>query len=116
MAALVLSYPGAKSWGIYNCRPTVLGNRSAHSEGRALDVGCGLDTGHRIVRDLLRVGPWRLGVSVNIHDRKIYSARSPAGRPYNGVPHRDHVHIEMTRHAAADLSLARAKRVLGVGL
>ena len=39
-------------------------------------------------------------------------AKSPRGRPYAGDPHRDHVHIEMTRKAASHLSLARAKRVL----
>jgi len=114
MAALLLRYPTARSWGIYSYRPTALGNPSAHGEGRALDVGCGLKTGRRIVRDLLDLDPWSLGISVIIHDRRIYSAKSPNGRPYPGHHHRDHVHLEMTRKAARRLQLARAKRILGV--
>lgn len=114
MLALLLRHPNAKNWGIYNCRSTALGNASAHGEGRALDLGCSLTVGRRIVRHLLRLGPWRLGISVIIHDRVLYSRKSPRGRRYSGHPHRDHVHIEMTRKAARRLSLARAKRVLGV--
>lgn len=112
MLALLLRHPLAKNWGIYNCRDTALGNLSAHSEGRALDVGCSLSVGNRIVKHLLRVGPRRLGISVIIHNRVIYSRRSPNGRRYTGNPHTDHVHIEMTRRAARLLSLVRAKRVL----
>lgn len=112
MAALLIRHPQARNWGIFNCRNTALGNRSAHGEGRALDIGCSVTVGQRMVRDLLEIGPWRLGISVIIHNRRIYSARSPYGRPYGGVPHLDHVHIEMTRKAARRLSLARAKRVL----
>ena len=68
-----------------------------------------------IVRFLLyEIGPSRLGISVIIHNRVIYSKRSPNGRRYTGDPHKDHVHIEMTRKAASHLSLKRAKRVLGV--
>lgn len=115
MAALLLTDPrNLKSWGIYSCRSTVLGNRSAHAEGRALDIGCSLEAGERLARRLLKLGPWRLGISVIIHNRRIYSANSPGGRPYSGHPHRDHVHIEMTRKAARNLSLRRAKRVLGL--
>lgn len=112
MLALGLKYPGTQNWGIFNCRPTALGNRSAHGEGRALDRGCSIKEGEKIVEDLLRIGPWKLGISAIIHNRRIYSARSPRGRAYTGHPHRDHVHIELTRKAARNLSLARAKRVL----
>lgn len=112
MLALLARYPAAESWGIFNCRRTALGNRSAHGEGRALDIGCSVQVGERIVARLLKAGPHRLGISVMIHNRRIYSARSPQGRAYNGVPHRDHVHIELTRRAADNLSLARARRVL----
>lgn len=113
-AALGLKYPTSQSWGIYNGRNTALGNLSAHAEGRAIDRGCDLETGHRIVRDLLARGPNELGISVIIHDRRIYSRKSPLGRPYGGVPHRDHVHIEMTRKAARHLTLTRARRVLRI--
>jgi hypothetical protein len=112
MAALLARFAGVRSWGIYSVRNTVLGNLSAHSEGRALDVACAEGVGEKLVRYLLALGPWKLGISVMIHDGRIYSARSPHGRPYAGDPHRDHVHIEMTRKAASHLRLKRAKRVL----
>lgn len=125
MAALLIRFPDARSWGIYNCRRTALGNASAHGEGRALDIGCSIATGNRIVKYLRSVkwtdddgnvlqGPRGLGISVIIHNRVIYSAKSPNGRRYTGNPHTDHVHIEMTRKAANRLTLRRAKRVLGI--
>lgn len=115
MAGLLLRWPTTlRSWGIYSHRPTALGNLSAHSEGRALDVGCRMGPGESLVRHLLELGPAELGISVIIHNRRIYSAKSPHGRPYSWDPHTDHVHIEITRKAAAHLSLARVKRVLGI--
>lgn len=112
MAGIVLRFPGAVSWGILSCRKTALGNMSAHSKGRALDVGCSVPVGRRIVRALLAIGPARLGISNIIHDRRSYSARYPNGRAYNGHPHRDHVHIEMTGKAAKRLTLRTVKRIL----
>lgn len=115
MAALLLRWPkNLRSWGIYSGRNTVLGNLSAHAEGRALDVGCRMGPGESLVKHLLALGPANLGISVIIHNRRIYSAKSPNGRHYSGNPHTDHVHIEMTRKAARNLSLRRAKRVLGL--
>lgn len=125
MTGLTTRYAGARSLGIFAARNTVLGNLSAHAEGRALDVGCSRDLGERIVHDLLSLryrdatgdlqrGPAGLGISVLIHDRTIYSAKSPAGRPYAGDPHLDHVHVEMTRKAASRLRLPRVQRVLGL--
>lgn len=114
MLVILLVFHGTKNWGIYSPRNTALGNLSAHSEGRALDVGCGIKVGNRLVRALLRIGPHRLGICAIIHNRVIYSARSPRGRRYTGVPHLDHVHIEMTRNSARHLTLVRAKRVLGL--
>lgn len=102
----------ASSWGILSCRLTALGNASAHGKGWALDVGCSLRVGRNIRKRLMRVGPAKLGISVIIHDRVIYSAKSPNGRHYPGVPHRDHVHIELTPRAARDLKLGAARRVL----
>lgn len=112
MAVLLLRFPQARNWGIFNCRNTALGNRSAHGEGRALDVGCPLWVGKMLVRFLLATGPAKLGICVIIHNRVIYSKRSPNGRKYVGIPHKDHVHIEMTRSAAQKLTLATAKRIL----
>lgn len=112
MAGILLRWPAAKNWGILSCRQTALGNMSAHAKGRALDVGCSLSTGRAIVRTLLRVGPSRLGISTIIHNRVIYSQRSPAGRRYGGVPHTDHVHIELTGKAAKRLTLRTVRRIL----
>lgn len=116
MKAILATNPHLVNWGIFNDRDTALGNLSAHAEGRALDVGCALGLGEDLVHRLLRVqpGPYTLGISVIIHNRRIYSARTPGGRPYNGVPHLDHVHIEQNRKQAERLSYARARRVLGV--
>lgn len=112
--------PGARSLGIYSCRAVRGGGtRSIHSEGRALDVGMpmsggrGSKAGHALVRALIPVAS-KLGVQAIIYDRKIWSARSPKGRAYNGVnPHYDHLHIEMTRSAAAKLNLATVRAILG---
>lgn len=101
-----------ESWGILSCRDTALGNKSAHAKGRAIDVGCSVRVGRNIRKRIMRVGPARLGVSVIIHDRVIYSRRSPAGRRYNGHPHRDHIHIEMTPKAAKRLNFRTVKRIL----
>lgn len=116
MVGMLLAFPGTRNLGIYNCRSTALGNMSAHSEGRALDVGCSMPTGEHLVRSLLHlpIGPACLGISAIIHNRVIYSRKSPGGRPYSGNSHTDHVHIEITRKAGRHLSLLRVKRVLGL--
>lgn len=109
------------NWGIYNCRNARgTSYTSPHGEGRAIDVGFPLDggkgsaTGYNFVNQLLNSGPSKLGIQAIIYDRKIWSAKSPAGRPYTGVhPHYDHVHVEMTRHAANTLTLATVRKVLG---
>lgn len=121
MAVILDEYGRAKNWGIYNCR-TVRGGSttSAHGEGRALDVafplsgGRGSSYGYELVNDILEAGPSKLGVMAIIYDRKIWSAKSPGGRRYTGSnPHYDHVHIELTRTAARNLSKTAARRLLG---
>lgn len=112
MAVILTVLIGLRNWGIYNCRDTALGNPSAHGDGRALDVGCTIAVGRLLVRLLLKIGPARLGISVIIHNRVIYSAKSPNGRRYPGNPHTDHVHIEMTRAAANKLTVKAARRIL----
>lgn len=111
----------AKNWGIYNCRSTRSGGSySPHAEGRAIDVafpqdrnGNGSEYGHDLVNAILEAGPDKLGVQAIIYDRTIWSAKSPNGRPYTGAsPHYDHVHIEITRAAADDLTLATVRSVL----
>lgn len=117
MAGLLLRFPDAGNLGIYNCRDTALGNLSAHSEGRADDLRCAIPLGNQIVKALLNLpeGPASLGISAIIHNRVIYSRRSPNGRAYSGDPHTDHVHVEITRKAGRHMSLARVKRLLGLG-
>lgn len=118
-AYLLAEYPVAWSGGIYNCR-TVRGSAqpSMHGEGRAFDMmlpvvdGRGHPEGHEVVGRLGKVGR-KLGVQCVIFDRTIWSARSPAGRPYTGVhPHHDHLHIELTRGAARTLTGLEVARLL----
>ena len=110
---LARQWPHGWSGGIYNCRP-VRGRQSMsiHAEGRAVDFmlpvhqGKAHESGDDIVRTLGARGR-ELGVQAIIWDRRIWSARSPNGRPYKGVnPHIDHLHIELTRKGAASLTAA----------
>lgn len=122
MAYVLETFPEARNLGIYNCR-TVRGGTttSPHGEGRADDFGFPLDSdgtgskyGHALVDALLEAGPSKLGIQAIIYDRTIWSAKSPEGRPYTGThPHYDHVHVEMTREAAAAVTLATVRAVLG---
>lgn len=114
------TYPQSWSMGIYNCR-TVRGGatKSLHGEGRAYDNGWPMDgnrptaSGYALAERLGEHGR-RLGLQCIIYGRRIWSATSPAGRPYTGVhPHHDHHHIELNRAAARSLNLATLRSVLG---
>lgn len=121
LAWLRETYPSAVSMGIYNCR-TVRGGTSTslHGEGRAVDLdpdgrrgASGFAAGRSIVARLGAEGQ-RLGVQAVIYNRTIWSRVAPDGRPYKGVhPHDDHLHIELTRAAGANLTLATLRAVLG---
>lgn len=122
MKVLLQRHPKGKSLGIFNCRSVRGGSTtSKHGEGRALDVGFpmkngrGSDAGYALVNELLKgETAVDLGIQAIIYDRKIWSAKDVNGRPYTGVaPHYDHVHIELTRSAAANLTEAKIKAVLG---
>jgi hypothetical protein len=106
---------GAQNWGIYNCRDVVgASTTSLHGEGRALDVGfpLGDPDADELRKRLIRV-PGRLGIQAVIYERVIYSQKSPEGRPYTGeAPHYDHLHIELTREAARELTYATVASVL----
>jgi hypothetical protein len=98
---------GAANWGIYNCRSVVgASDPSCHAEGRALDVGFPLgDPDADRLRQRLLKAPGRLGIQAIIYERRIYSRKSPEGRYYDGeAAHYDHLHIELTREAAQDLT------------
>lgn len=92
---------------------------SVHRQGRALDYMLPLvnrkpnPVGDKIVQ---RIGPhaWRLGIQMNIWNRRYWNARYPTGRAYSGQhPHHDHLHIEMTWQAARYVNLATVRAVLG---
>jgi hypothetical protein len=110
---------GGYNLGIYNCRSVRGGSTtSLHGEGRALDLGfpVGDPDGDELTRRLLKV-PGRLGVQAIIYERKIYSALSPGGRYYGGVnPHADHLHVELTRESASELTYATVVDVMTPGL
>jgi hypothetical protein len=120
MAAFLGLYQarGGTNLGIFNCR-TVRGGTttSLHGEGRACDLGVkphGAQWGTQLA-DRLRMNSAELGVQCVIWDRRIWSGSYPqAGwRPYRGVnPHVDHLHVELSRHAAQTLTAAKAHAVL----
>lgn len=120
MKHLLAKHPKGKSLGIYNCRSVRGGSTtSTHGEGRALDIGFpmkngrGTAAGYALVKQVGNHGA-ALGVQAIIYDRKIWSAKSPGGRAYTGAaPHYDHVHIELTRSAATNLTATKIKKILG---
>lgn len=116
LAAIVKRFPLTHSDGIYNCRPVrgTVNTFSHHAEGRAIDVACDIDTGRKIVA-LIGSHGRALGVDELIHNRRIYSAKTPGGRSFNGPSHTDHVHIGLTRKAGANLTTAAIDKILGGG-
>lgn len=118
LAWALATQPHARNDGIYNCRNVRGGSTmSAHAEGRAIDVGFPLVDGRpnpagTALVQVLRPIAAKLGIGCIIWNRRIWSAKSPgrAGRPYAGAdPHTGHVHVELTRKAAAVLNLATIK-------
>ena len=105
------SFPGARSYGGYNCRKIAGTNTwSVHSTGRAIDLFVTLhggqadnDLGDPIANYLIENAEY-LGISLVIWDRGSWGSARPAGkkyRHYTGVhPHHDHLHIEVTETAA----------------
>jgi hypothetical protein len=110
---------GGKNLGIYNCRP-VRGSTmttSLHGEGRACDLGInphGAEWGTSLA-EMLRTRSGELGIQCLIWDRRIWSAAYPdAGwRLYSGTnPHRDHIHLELSKASASGLTPQTIQRVL----
>ena len=106
---------GGYNLGIYNCR-SVRGARttSMHGEGRACDLGfpVGDPDGDALLKLLLK-NAGKLGIQCIIYERRIYSRKHPNGDHYTGlVPHTDHLHVELTREAAAHLTYATIKKAL----
>ena len=114
------TYPAGRNDGIYNCRPMRGGTLfSIHAEGRAVDLGTPLTGGPPawgtdLARQLVDNSA-ELGVQCVIWDRRIWSGARPAEgwRPYGGVdPHDTHLHVELTRAAGRDLTVATISDVL----
>ena len=99
-------WPATAFWGIYNPRKIGGTNRwSTHAEGRGLDLGiplddAGLDLGNEIAQWLIDHAE-QLGCQYLIWNGRSWSP-SRGWRIYTGQsPHRDHIHLEQTRRAAA---------------
>jgi hypothetical protein len=108
---------GARNDGIYNCRSVRGGTEpSLHSEGRAADLGCRAgDTWAQPLANLLVAHSAELGIQCVIYNRRIWSGQHPdAGwRSYSGVDHHTtHLHVELSRKAAAGLTVERIVSVL----
>jgi hypothetical protein len=109
---------GGKNLGIYNCRPVRGGTTtSLHGEGRACDFGInphGSEYG-TLLAEQLRLHSGELGIQCIIWNRRIWSAAYPdAGwRAYSGTnPHLDHIHLELSRAAAQELTPEQVQRIL----
>jgi hypothetical protein len=108
----------ARNDGIYNCRPVRGGTTpSVHGEGRADDLGCqaGAEWAQELA-DLLVKYSFEVGIQCVIYARHIWSGAHPdAGwRPYGGVDaHTTHLHVELSKKAAAGLTVPRIQQVLG---
>lgn len=111
MAWCLAHYPPGTNLGIYNPRNVRGGQAlSLHAEGRAIDVGYpvqrpdGHPLGQLLAADMVRHHQ-ALGVQGVIFARSIWTNTRPTWRPYTGAAdHFDHVHIELTREAAAGLT------------
>lgn len=108
---------GARNDGIYNCRDVRGGGSlSVHGEGRAADLGCKAgDKWAKQLADVLVAWSAELGIQCVIFNRHIWSGAHPdAGwRTYAGVDaHTTHLHVELSRKAAAGLTVTRIVSVL----
>ena len=105
------NFPQVRNLGIYVCRDIKGTNiRSAHAEGRALDVGLRAQiSGERFLGDqlfhALIKSARQSGIDNIIWNHKVWSISQGGPRPWGGHykngapknPHTDHLHIEWTR-------------------
>jgi len=105
------NFPQVRNLGIYVCR-NIKGTsvRSAHAEGRALDIGLRANhpgerfVGDQLFRALIESAP-KSGIDNVIWNRQIWSISHGGPRPWIGNykggaaknPHTDHLHVEWTR-------------------
>ncbi len=112
---------GARNLGIYNCR-NIPGSSSLslHGEGRATDLGVPVGAGWaQTLADALVANSRELGIQLVIYRRKVWSGRYPNSgwRAYTGSnPHTDHLHVELSWHAARTLTAPAIQTQLGGAL
>lgn len=121
MAFALARFPTSTNLGIYNVR-SVRGGKalSTHAEGRGIDIGFpavvgGTKEGWEAAR-LLRKHSADLGIQSIIYARRIWSnTKNKAGwRRYTGkAAHNEHIHVELTRQAAAQLTSVMIAETLG---
>lgn len=111
-ACLARWAPRATNLGIYNPRNVRGGTTlSTHAEGRAIDVGFPYTVGGTPdgwdCANSLRIHAPALGVQQIIYARRVWrnTLAEKGWRPYNGTAaHYEHVHAELTRQAARQLT------------
>ncbi|MCP4965724.1 MAG: extensin family protein, partial [bacterium] len=114
-------WPQSFNLGTYNCR-RVAGSaslrKSAHGEGRALDVGflvgdpSGHPSGWALAYRLVAARD-QIGLSYLVWAGQSWKA-GEGWRAYSGKnPHFDHIHLEVTRDSAERLSAAEAQAAVG---
>ncbi len=89
----------------YECRPrsTDASELSIHATGRAIDIFAEPGAGDQVAKWLV-VNAEELGVQLVVWNRTIWkiTPAGPTSRAYAGPnPHTTHVHVELTREAAA---------------
>ena len=116
---LKVNFPQVRNLGIYVCR-NIKGTKtkSAHAEGRALDIGLRADRpaekviGDGLFHAIIRAAH-RSGIDNVIWNRQIWSVGHGGPRPWvgkykNGAkknPHIDHLHVEWTRAGSQQAQL-----------
>lgn len=110
---LLTRFAQVKSIGGYSCRRnTADGARmSVHGTGKALDVFVPTRSGRANSEQGDAVANWlvanaaEIGVQLIIWNRSVWRSNGSNEKPYGGpVPHIDHLHVELTEHAARKLT------------
>ncbi len=112
---------GGVNSGIYLCRDIAgTGILSLHAEGRACDLGVRPYSARygTTLAEALRKNSRELGVQCIIWNRRIWSGSycQQGWRTYGGTnPHIDHLHVELSWWAAANLTVSLIQTTLSGG-
>jgi hypothetical protein len=105
--------PPVTSVGGYSCRQNTNDETiSIHGVGRAIDIMIdgttpeGKEVGDRI-RNLMINNAENIGIQVVIWDRHIWSVNHKGWRPYSGLAHTDHLHVEVNVAASENPNLGK---------